>query len=64
MCPHCGSELGRSYLTVTKDVTRVRNRIKTLYRSWAIPCSGTRVYAATHHFEISSAHAPRPWVTP
>jgi hypothetical protein len=28
-------ELGRSYLTVTKDVTRVMNRIKALYRSWA-----------------------------
>ena len=30
-------ELGRSYLTITKDVTRVMNRIKSLYRSWAIP---------------------------
>ena len=28
-------ELGRSYLTLTKDVTRVMNRIKALYRSWA-----------------------------
>ena len=28
-------ELGRSYLTITKDVTRVMNRIKALYRSWA-----------------------------
>jgi len=26
-------ELGRSYLTITKDVTRVMNRIKALYRS-------------------------------
>jgi len=41
-------ELGRSYLTITKDVTRVMNRIKALYRSWAIPCSGTTVYAARH----------------
>src|SRR6202030_3758252 len=38
-------ELGRSYLTITKDVTRVMNRIKALYRSWGIPCSGTNVYA-------------------
>ena len=30
-------ELGRSYLTLTKDVTRVMNRIKALYRAWAIP---------------------------
>ena len=28
-------ELGRSYLTLTQDVTRVMNRIKALYRSWA-----------------------------
>ncbi len=33
-------ELGRSYLTITKDVTRSMNRIKALYRSWCIPCSG------------------------
>jgi transposase len=41
-------ELGRSYLTITKDVTRVMNRIKALYRSWAIPCSGSSVYAPRH----------------
>ena len=41
-------ELGRSYLTLTKDVTRVMNRIKALYRSWAIPCGGTSVYAPRH----------------
>jgi len=34
-------ELGRSYQTLTTDVTRVMSRIKALYRSWAIPCSGT-----------------------
>jgi transposase len=44
-------ELGRSYLTITKDVTRVMNRIKALYRSWAIPCSGTTVYASRHRAE-------------
>jgi Transposase len=33
-------ELGRSYLTITKDVTRVMNRIKSVYRSWAIPLCG------------------------
>ena len=36
-------ELGRSYLTVSKDLTRTRNRIQWLYRSWAIPCPGTTV---------------------
>jgi len=38
-------ELGRSYLTVSKEMTRTMNRIKSLYRSWAIPCPGTTVYA-------------------
>jgi len=36
-------ELCRSYLTVTRDLTRVMNRIKALYRSWAIPCGGGTV---------------------
>jgi len=44
-------ELGRRYLTITKDVTRVMNRIKALYRSWAIPCTGTTVYAPRHREE-------------
>src|ERR1700730_4313532 len=44
-------ELGRSYLTITKDVTRSMNRIKALYRSWAIPCAGTSVYAPSHRAE-------------
>ncbi len=38
-------ELARSYLAVTQDLTRVMNRLKALYRSWAIPCTGQRVYA-------------------
>jgi transposase len=38
-------ELARSYLALTRDVTRVMNRLKALYRSWAIPCAGQRVYA-------------------
>src|ERR1035438_4466699 len=44
-------ELGRSYLTLTKDVSRVMTRIKALYRSWAIPCSGATVYAPRHRAE-------------
>jgi hypothetical protein len=44
-------ELGRSYLTITQDVTRSMNRIKALYRSWAIPCSGSTVYAPRHRAE-------------
>jgi transposase len=44
-------ELGRSYLTITKDLTRVMNRLKALYRSWGIPCVGIEVYAARHRSE-------------
>jgi hypothetical protein len=44
-------ELGRSYLSITQDVTGVMNRIKALYRSWAIPCSGSAVYAPRHRAE-------------
>ena len=44
-------ELGRSYLTITKDLTRVMSRIKALCRSWAIPRSGATVYAPRHRAE-------------
>jgi transposase len=44
-------ELARSYLAVTQDLTRVMNRLKALYRSWAIPCTGERVYAPRHRSE-------------
>jgi hypothetical protein len=38
-------ELARSYLASTGDLTRVMNRLKAIYRSWAIPCAGQQVYA-------------------
>jgi transposase len=44
-------ELARSYLTITKDVTRVMNRLKALYRSWGIPCAGSEVYAPRQRSE-------------
>ena len=44
-------EPARSYLAVTQDLTRVTNRLKALYRSWAIPCTGQRVYAPSHRNE-------------
>ena len=44
-------ELSRSYLTITKDLGRVMNRLKALYRSWAIPCAGQQVYAPRHRSE-------------
>ena len=44
-------ELGRSYLTIIKDLTRVMNRLKALYRSWGIPCAGKEVYAPRYRAE-------------
>ena len=44
-------ELARSYMTLTEDVTRVMNRIKSVYRSQAIPCFGQRVYSARYRSE-------------
>jgi len=54
-------ELGRSYQTLTQDGTRVMTRIKALYRSWAIPCSGATVYAPRHRAEWL-AKIPQPGV--
>jgi transposase len=36
-------ELARSYLTLTRDLTRVMSRLKAIYRSWGIPCAGQQV---------------------
>jgi len=44
-------ELGRTYLTVTRDQSRVMTRVKAIYRSWAIPCTGKQVYGTRHRAE-------------
>ena len=44
-------EMARSYLTITKDFTRVMRRLKAIYRSWAIPCGGQQVYSPRHRAE-------------
>ncbi len=44
-------ELARAYLTTVKDLTRVMARLKAVYRSWAIPCTGRAVYYARHRAE-------------
>ncbi len=41
-------ELARSYEVISKDSKRVMNRLKALYRSWGIPCTGTQVYGQRH----------------
>ena len=38
-------ELARSYLAINKDLGRVMSRVKAIYRSWGIPCTGKQVYA-------------------
>jgi len=43
--------LGRGYQTISKDLTRVMNRLKALYRGWGIPCAGTQVYAPRYRQE-------------
>jgi transposase len=44
-------ELSRSYLAITRDLTRVMTRIKAIYRSWGIPSTGQQVYALRHRSE-------------
>src|SRR6202451_4640924 len=44
-------ELSGSYLAASKDLTRVMNRLKAIYRSWAIPCAGQEVYFPRHRAE-------------
>jgi transposase len=44
-------ELVRSYLTITKDLGRVMSRVKAIYRSWGIACTGKQVYAPRHRGE-------------
>jgi transposase len=41
-------ELARSYQVISKDLKRVMNRLKALYRGWGIPCTGTQVYSRRH----------------
>ena len=44
-------ELGRSYQTISKDLNRVMNRLKAVYRGWGIACGGTQVYAPRYREE-------------
>jgi transposase len=35
-------------LTISKDLKRVKTRLKAMYHSWGICCAGKQVYAASH----------------
>ena len=50
-------ELARTYLVLTKDQTRVMNRIKALYRSWAISCAGKSCYSPASAGSLAHAVA-------
>ena len=54
-------ELARTYLVLTKDQTRVMNRIKAIYRSWAISCTGQSCYSPKQR-ETFLAQLPDPAV--
>jgi transposase len=41
-------ELGRSYMALTEDTTRIMSRLKALYRGLAIPCAGKKLYTVRH----------------
>ena len=44
-------ELARSYITITRDLTRVMSRLKAIYRSWGIACANKQVYAPRYRAE-------------
>lgn len=44
-------ELARSYQTISKDLNRVMNGLKAVYRGWGIACAGTKVYAPRYREE-------------
>jgi transposase len=50
-------ELSRSYLTIVKDLSRVMNRLKAVYRSWAIPCAGRDGTSMRRLFAVNSVNA-------
>jgi transposase len=43
--------LGRSYAALTGDTMRTMGRLKALYRSQAIACTGTKVFGSRHREE-------------
>jgi Transposase len=44
-------ELARSYVTITRDLGRVMSRLKAIYRSWGIACTGKQVYAERYRLQ-------------
>jgi hypothetical protein len=47
-------ELSRSYVTITKDLSQVMNRLMAVYRSWSIPCVGRLVYTPRQRATVPS----------
>jgi len=53
-------ELGRTYSALTQDTTRVKNRLKALYRSQAIPNKGKTLYSQRRRKEWLDQLAKHP----
>jgi len=52
-------ELSRAYLTIGKDLTRVMNRVKAIYRGWAFPAPA-RVSTIRAIVRNGCARSPKP----
>jgi hypothetical protein len=50
-CVRTSKELARSYLTITKDLSQVMNRLKAVHRSWTVPRAGKLVYTPRYRTE-------------
>jgi transposase len=48
-------QLARSYLMLTEDTTRVMGRLKAVFRSQAIGCTGKKLYGHKHRGEYLAA---------
>ena len=44
------------------DLARVMTRVKALYRSWGIPCTGKQIYAPRHRAEVAWRRLAEPGV--
>jgi hypothetical protein len=48
----------RTYAMVTRDVARVKNRLKSFYRSRGVPCAGTAIYRPAERAQRAQALPP------
>ncbi len=51
-------DTARAYAMVTRDVARVKNRLKSFYRSRGVSCAGTAIYRPAERVKRSRALPP------